>query len=143
MTKLIQCKCVNVRSNDFTIVSNVREKYRDCDFLKEQGEPRHDEICLMSYATNKSTDQPAHPRDLINTFVVRCLDSIIPLLADSAISRLVSVAEQAGFSLTWSQTPIDRFSRDVAQADCRYRVSQKMRTFLENVDVFLILREHQ
>ena len=35
-----------------------------------------------------------------------CLDSIIPLLAISKISRfwLVTVAEQAGLSLTWSQT---------------------------------------
>ena len=28
---------------------------------------------------------------------------------------LVSVAEQAGLSLTWSQSPEDRFSPDVAQ----------------------------
>ena len=31
----------------------------------------------MLYATNKRADQPAHPRSLINTFVLRCLDSII------------------------------------------------------------------
>ena len=43
----------------------------------------------------------------LHIFVVRRLDSIIPLLAISKISRpwLVSVAEQAGLSLTWSQTP--------------------------------------
>ena len=37
----------------------------------------------------------------------RCLDSKIPLLAKAEISRpqLVSVAEQAGLSLAWSQTP--------------------------------------
>ena len=37
-------------------------------------------------------------------------------LAKSKILGLqqVSVAEQAGFSHTWSQTPEDRFSRDVA-----------------------------
>ena len=28
----------------------------------------------MPYATNKDADQPAHPRSLISTFVVRCLD---------------------------------------------------------------------
>ena len=35
-----------------------------------------------------------------------CLDSIIPILAESEISilYLVSVAEQAGLSLTWTQT---------------------------------------
>ena len=35
---------------------------------------------------NKGADQPAHPRSLISTFVVRWLDSIIPLLAISEIS---------------------------------------------------------
>ena len=44
----------------------------------------------------------------------RCLDSIIPTLAESKISTLwlASIAEQPGLSLTWSQTPEDRFSRD-------------------------------
>ena len=44
---------------------------------------------------------------LISAFVVRCLDSIIPLCAESKISgpNLVSVAEQAALSLTWLQTP--------------------------------------
>ena len=37
---------------------------------------------------NKGADQPAHLRSLISAFVVRCLDSIIPLLAKSKISRL-------------------------------------------------------
>ena len=40
-------------------------------------------------------------------FCFHCLDSIIPKLAKSEISRLqlVSVAAQAGLSLAWSQTP--------------------------------------
>ena len=65
----------------------------------------------MPYANNKGTDQPAHPRSLISAFVLRCLDSIIPVLAKAEISRLslVSVAEQAGLSLTWSHTSKDRF----------------------------------
>ena len=48
-----------------------------------------------------------HPRSLISAFVVRRLDSIIPLLAKSNISRiqLASVAEQTDLNLTWSQTP--------------------------------------
>ena len=60
----------------------------------------------MQYVNNKGADQPAHPRSLISAFVVRCLDSIIPLLAIAEISRLKlgSVAEQAGSSLTWSKT---------------------------------------
>ena len=63
----------------------------------------------MPYPNNKSADQPAHPRSLIRAFVVRCLDSIIrvPLLAIAEISRLqlVSIAVQAGLSLTWSNIP--------------------------------------
>ena len=64
-------------------------------------------LCLMPYANNKGADQPAHPRSLISTFVVHCLDRIIPILAKSKIPRLqlASVAEQAGLSLIWSQTP--------------------------------------
>ena len=44
---------------------------------------------------------------MITVFVVRCLDRTTPLLAIAEISRpkLVSVAEQAGLSLNWSQTP--------------------------------------
>ena len=55
---------------------------------------------FMPYANNKGADQPAHPRSLISAFVVRCLDSIIPLLATAEISRLhlVSVADQVGLS---------------------------------------------
>ena len=61
----------------------------------------------MLYANNKdAADQPALPRSLISAFVVRCIATIIPILAISNISRLqlVSVAEQASLSFTWSQT---------------------------------------
>ena len=51
-------------------------------------EPRHEKMCLMSYANNKGADQPAHPRSLISAFVVRCLDSIISLDSIVEISRL-------------------------------------------------------
>ena len=71
----------------------------------------------MSYANKKGADQPADPRSLINTFVVRCLDSMICIRAIFKISRLklASVAEQAGLNLNWSKIPEDTFSRDVAQ----------------------------
>ena len=51
------------------------------------------ENLLLPYANKKGADQPAHPRSLISTFVVRYLDSIIPILAGiilakSKISRL-------------------------------------------------------
>ena len=36
---------------------------------------------------NKGADQPAHPHSLISAFVVRCLDSIILLLAIAVVSR--------------------------------------------------------
>ena len=79
----------------------------------------------MPYANNKGKHQPVHLRSLISTFVVRCIDRIIPLVsvipepihAISKVSRLLlaSKAEQVGLSLTWSQTPEDTFSRDMAQ----------------------------
>ena len=80
----------------------------------------------MTYANNKGADQPVHPRSVISAFVVRCLDSIIPLVSTSEISSLylASVAEQAGLSLPRSKTPEDRFSRDEAHIvlKCRYFV---------------------
>ena len=49
--------------------------------------PGHAKMCLMAYANNKGADQPVHPRSLISTFVVRCLDSVICILAISKVSR--------------------------------------------------------
>ena len=70
-------------------------------------EPRHEKTCFLPYANNKGADHPAHPRRLISAFGFHRFHSIIPILAISKISRLwlVSVAEQAGLSLTWSQIP--------------------------------------
>ena len=80
-------------------------------------EPGHEKTCRMSYANNKGADQPAHPRSLISAFVVCCLDSVISLVSVTKISSLMlaSIAEQAGLSLTWSETPKDTFSHDEAQ----------------------------
>ena len=66
-------------------------------------EPRREK----TYANNKGADQLAHPRSLISAFVIRCVDSIIPLVYIPKNSRLklVSGAEQVGLSLTWSETP--------------------------------------
>ena len=60
----------------------------------------------MPYASNRGADQPVHPRILIGAFVVSCLDSIIPILPISKVLGLylVSEAEQAIWSLAWSQT---------------------------------------
>ena len=51
-------------------------------------EPGREKTCLMPYANNKGADQPAHPRSLISTFVVSCLDSMIALDSIAKISRL-------------------------------------------------------
>ena len=79
------------------------------------------ENLFLPHGNNKGADQPAHPRSLISAFVIRCLDSIIRLVSISEISSLyiASVAVQAGLSLPWSQTPEDKFSRDVAQTRAR------------------------
>ena len=39
------------------------------------------ENLFLLYANNKGADQPAHPRSLISTFVVRSLDRKIPVVA--------------------------------------------------------------
>ena len=79
-------------------------------------EPGYEKTCLMSYPNNKGAGQPAHPRDLSSAFAVRCLDSVMSLVSVTKISSLMlaSVAEQAGSSLTWSETPEDTFSHDEA-----------------------------
>ena len=57
--------------------------------------------------TTNGADQPADPRSLISVFVNRCLDSIISVVSICKISSLllISVAEQASLSLTWSEIP--------------------------------------
>ena len=61
------------------------------------------------FANNKGADQPAHPRSLISAFVIRLLESIIHVSKFAAseilIFELVSVAEQAGLNLTFSEPP--------------------------------------
>ena len=49
--------------------------------------PGRVKTCLMPYANNKGTDQPAHPHSLISTFDVRCLDSMICIVAIFKVSR--------------------------------------------------------
>ena len=56
--------------------------------FKKSNEPGHEKACLIPYANNKGADQPAHPRSLISTFAVHCLDSIVPILSKSKISGL-------------------------------------------------------
>ena len=56
----------------------------------------------------EGADQTAHPQSLISAFVVRFLDCIIHILAKSKTLKALAslcIAEQAGLSLTLSQTP--------------------------------------
>ena len=80
----------------------IRKKKVISFVIFKLNEPGHEKMCLMSYANNKGADQPAHPRSLISTFVVRCLDRVMSLVSVSKISSLMlaSVAEQASLSLT-------------------------------------------
>ena len=68
----------------------------------------------LPYANNKGADHSAHPRSLISTFIIHWLVIIIPILAKSKFVRCL-IAAKAVLSLTWSQTPEDWFSHDVAQ----------------------------
>ena len=77
-------------------------------------EPGHAKVCLMPYANKKGAD-PAHPRSLISTFIVRYLDSMILAISEVSRFQLVSVAEQTGLNLIWSKIPLDTFLRDLAQ----------------------------
>ena len=70
---------------------------------------------FMPYANNKGADQPAHRRIPISTFVIRCLDSIIPLVSIPKISRLASLCSWAGLLEPFLvANPKDRFSDDSA-----------------------------
>ena len=68
------------------------------------------------YKNNKDAYQPPHLSSQISAFVVHCLDSTIPMLAKSKISRLylVSITAQADLSLAWMEICEDRFFRDMA-----------------------------
>ena len=74
-------------------------------------EPHHEKTCFVICEQ--------HPRSLFSTFVVHCLDSIIPLVSISEISSLylASVAAQTCLSLTWLETLKTGFSRGVAHIE--------------------------
>ena len=61
----------------------------------------------MRKAVYAICEQQRRPRSLISAFIVCCMDSIIPQLAIAEISSLylAFIADQAGLSLPWSQTP--------------------------------------
>ena len=71
----------------------VLDNWGGLGWAETLNEPCHEKtyFCNTRNANNKGADQPAHPRSLISTFVVRCLDSIIHVLAKSKISRLAGL----------------------------------------------------
>ena len=46
------------------------------------------EKAVFVICEQKGADQPAHPHSLISTFIVRCLDSIIPLVSTTELASL-------------------------------------------------------
>ena len=48
--------------------------------------PQRKKTCLLGFANNTGADQPAHLRSLINSFVIRFLESTICKLATGEIS---------------------------------------------------------
>ena len=73
--------------------------------------------CLMLYVNKIGADQPAHPRSLISTFVVRSLDSRTCILcyiqSFETLASFCGCADQ--FESILVANPEDTFSRDVAQ----------------------------
>ena len=70
-----------------------------------------------SCANNQGADQPAHPRSLISTFVIRFLESVISEHVTSKFSLfyLVFLAEETGVESRFVGNPEGRFSRDGPQ----------------------------
>ena len=72
------------------------------------------ENLFSQYANNKGTDQLAHLRSLSSTFVVRFLDSIIPLLPIQNFKPLLVSEGKGWFECYLVENHKDRFSRDMA-----------------------------
>ena len=71
---------------------------------------------FMPNENKRGADQPVHPRSLINTFVVRYLESILSLDAISKISKFYPACRWAGwFESYLVANTEDRFSHDMAQ----------------------------
>ena len=85
-----------VHDDLFTIVKNLELRWY---------ESLHEKTCFCHMRTTKP-----HPLRLISAFVVRCLDSIIPLVSISEMSSLFGCAGQ--FVSYLVTNPKDRFSRD-------------------------------
>ena len=87
-----------------------KNKKKACKIASMQGVrtpygPQQEKTCFRGFANNKGSDQPAHLCNLI-ALVIPLLDSIVSKLATSEISflQVVSVAEQAGLGMAFSET---------------------------------------
>ena len=70
---------------------------------------------VYAICNNKCAGQPAHQHSLISPFAFHYLDSTMPLVSLSKISRLAGLCSWAGrFESYLVGNPKDRFSRDVA-----------------------------
>ena len=100
---------IEVRGNQILILKCIGKEWtletiHKMARIGRQYEPRHEKTCLCYMRTTKAQ---ISLRSLISAFVVRCQDSIIPLVSKSEIASLylASVVAQAGLRLTWSKTP--------------------------------------
>ena len=105
--------------------------------------PRREKTCLPGCANIKGSGQPAHPRSLICTFIIRLLVSVISKLVTSAFSLfwLVSVAEETGFKSCFVGNPEDRFSRDEAHMilQLKYQSWWKMSSAYKGANRYIVL----
>ena len=74
----------------YTLNEPRPEKKLFLPYMNNKGadQPAHMRSLISAFVVHyNGADQPVHPRSLISAFIVRCLDSIISLLAIAEISR--------------------------------------------------------
>ena len=77
---------------------------------------------FMPYGNKKGADQPAHLR----IYAVWSVPLLFANTSSFYIWNFKPVAEQAGLSLPWSQTPKNRFSRDKAHMAAHYHCTSNL-----------------
>ena len=105
----------------FILMSNMHIAFSRKDSVFKLLEPLSygpgpEKTCLLGFANNTGTDQPAHPRSLISAFVISFLESIIYKLATGEISYFLASLCSRGdwFETSFVQHPEDRLSHDKA-----------------------------
>ena len=93
----VQNRILEVWRTPLILNFGVRRRFQDVIYA----------VRRLNGSPDKGVNQPANLHSLISTFVVCCLDILLPLVSILAISCLwqASVAEQVSLSLTWLQTP--------------------------------------